>query len=123
MNIEINYYNLDKLIKVNLLKKRIPYWYKYFPEKKIFFGLFKQEEGIYSRSYFNNNRFVKDKVFCFINNIPDEYILENNVLWFRPSVTLYFENNYKTTKIFDNDIDAEEFINELKTKYNFIIEE
>lgn len=97
----MNKYNLDKLIKVSC-NGFIPAFHYSFKKQKKFLGFITQEEGFYT-SWGN-----------FIGkNVPDNHVLIDDVLYEKPKVTLYYQDDFSKEYLFDNPEEAEKFFEEI----------
>lgn len=117
------YYNKDvsitKLIKHNKEKK---YEIKKFhKEETTFFG-FKIKEGYDFYFIYEDGYHYKSIDECFHSEFTRTYwILEGNIVFYKPYVIVYLSNGDKYEKYFDNDIDMDMYINTLSDKLNKLI--
>lgn len=102
------HYNLEKLIKINLIEsyKSTRYCYK---TKKTFLGLTIRKEGFYY-----------DLFREYYDECPEDYFLQDGIVYTKPECTLYYQNNITKTYVFDTLFEAETFRNHIIAGGNFI---
>lgn len=104
-------YNLDKLIRVDLITKKETGDYKYIPKQKIL-GLFTVDT--YIKGFMSNY-----PLDFFIENYPG-YTVEDGIVYDTPCVVLKFHSNFTLRKYFETDLEAFDYRNEITNDRKWI---
>jgi hypothetical protein len=103
------FYNLEKIIRIDVVKSKISSQYRYEKERK-FLGMITHKEGIYSWDPFHGSTLIKD---FETNPLCKDYYIEDNIVYVKAYFKLWFEDghtweenceNYDTAKLKANDI-------------------
>ena len=96
-------YNGDTLIKIVVRDKRENQCFEFKPFKKRLLWA-NTEEGFYE-TLFGQGPFSKEDLeeanICYPYNSAEIYQVEDNKVFYRPSVTLFFANDHSYIKEFD----------------------
>jgi len=104
-------YNLDKLIRVDLITKKADDDFKFIPEKNIL-GLFKIKPCI-------KTFFTKHPLDFFLDNFPS-YMVENGIVFRRFSVRLNFEHGYSFRKYFETYSETTKYRDDITNNFKWI---
>ena len=115
------FFNLDKLIKIEVWDKEENPRIHYFEKQKGFFNRLLNGDGGYFRSRYYNNEGFSYKEFSKeelqsgkIHGIY--FIVEKNKVFYRPKVVLIFQGEIEEKVSFENLVQAEVFADEIKNK-------
>lgn len=97
-------FNLDLLVEVKIVDRRESESIFYLPFKKRFWG--NRKEGFYS--LFDSDPISKEDLESGKFN-GTYYVIENNIVYVCPEVTLHFAGKRRITKVFDTYEEAEKF--------------
>lgn len=106
-------YNLDKLIKIRVSNRRKCYQLTYRPYTKGTFWYYGCAEGFYE--FMNDKPYTVAELESGVHN-KTKYIVENNHVYYRPQVQLWFSDEISYTKVFDTYDEALNYGNEIKLK-------
>jgi hypothetical protein len=102
-------YNLDKLVKIEVVGERKDTWYSY-KTKLTFLGLTTRKAGIY-------------EPFGFVSSILDfneeNLFMRDNIVYVKPKCILRYVSGYANTYYFNTLKEAEDFRDEIRTRTGY----
>lgn len=110
---KIELYNFNKIVKIIVMDKRVNKSYIYKPShyKKRWFGKdLLIGEQFYEYSYEYSYEVSRDEIL-------KRHLIEDNVVYYSPYITLIFEGGVKKTLEFYSFEDALEYLDILKSKF------
>lgn len=114
----MEYYNLNKLIKISVLeseKSEMYYWQDYKPKRGFFSSDWGSEvkEGVYSRVIGTEDRY---------ESVPENHFVKDKEVFLKDRVFLWFEGDITKVCYFDNLNYAEQFAKDIiNCKCNFVL--
>jgi hypothetical protein len=99
------YYNLEKLIKIELEDQELSYYYSYEKERR-FLGINVRGAGFYYH-------LLECKM-----SIPDNCTFDGTDVWVKPHVILHYEAKHFRRYDFDTYKEAEQFASEIMEETN-----
>jgi len=120
----MEFYNLDKLIKVKVFDKCIQDWgdkivfkkeYKPTWAQRFFFGRKHVKRGFYWWQPLGEDSFISESKSCLPKT---KQVDENNFVWDKPEVIFYFPGELDKSIYFDKFEEAKKYAEEVKQKLN-----
>jgi hypothetical protein len=114
------HFDVNEIIGIKLFPERAARfkWVEATPEKRTFFGLIKTKSeepaGFLDTGAFDSVIYTKEDLIGYGYKIYDDRV--NNIVCEKPYATVYLSHDLTTTKKFETDQEALEWIEEIKTK-------
>ena len=111
-------FDIDSIIAIKLVKKRLNPYVIYEKSKPItlLFGLL--NSGEYTEAGFRDFTPFPGDIISPKKIIDNGFIIENNKVYHKPYAKIQLLSGYTFEKEFQNEVEAEEWINNLKKKTN-----
>lgn len=103
-------YNLEAITKIRVGKKDKATWWHWKPERTKFFGLIKFPAGFYYSFTIDAPEYHE--------NCPDNYYLEDGIVYENPNLTLYFNNQSSRTLYYKNMEELKTVLKDIKSRSN-----